>query len=217
MGYIYKIINKITNQHYIGQTTKNLQERWTHHKKKGSNCRYLKYAFQKYGIDNFEFKLICICFDSDLNRFEIDYIKKYNSLVPNGYNLRAGGENGGKQNDETKLKISNSLKNRTDIIRGKPQLGKPHTDEVKQKISNSLKGRKINQEVIQKRVKTAIKFNVYKIDIKTGIILDSFNGYSEAAQNVGTTKNSIWSACNGVQHTSKGFIWKSELKRKSYL
>ena len=137
MGYIYKIINKITNQHYIGQTTKNLQERWKHHKKKGSNCRYLKYAFQKYGIDNFEFKLICICFDSDLNRFEIDYIKKYNSLVPNGYNLRNGGNNG-KHNEETKNKISESLKGRKDIIHPKPQLGKPHSEETKNKISNSL-------------------------------------------------------------------------------
>ena len=52
---------------------------------------------------------------------------------------------------------------------------------------------------------------VEEIDKKTGIIIDSFNGYPEAAQNVGTTKNSIWRACNGVQHTSKGFIWKSEL------
>lgn len=70
----------------------------------------VKAGFNKYGIENFEFKLICICFDNDLNKFELDYIKKYDSLVPNGYNLRDGGENGGKHNEETKRKISETLK-----------------------------------------------------------------------------------------------------------
>lgn len=153
MGYIYKITNKINNQCYIGQTIMNLEERWRQHKTKRSNCRYLKNAFQKYGVENFDFKLICICFNEDLNRFEIDYIKKYDSLVPNGYNLREGGENGGKHNNETKLKISQALKCRTDIIRGKSQLGKPHTEEVKKKISKTLKGRKLNPDSIQKRKK----------------------------------------------------------------
>jgi group I intron endonuclease len=151
MGYIYKIKNKLNGQCYIGQTTINFEERWRQHKTRKSNCRYLKNAFQKYGMENFEFKLICICFDEDLNRFEIDYIKKYNSLVPIGYNLRTGGESGGKHNEETKIKISNSLKNRRDIVRVKPQLGKPLTEEIKNKISNSLKGRKTNLEAIQKK------------------------------------------------------------------
>ena len=58
MGFIYKIINKITKQCYVGQTTQNLEERWRKHKSSKSSCRYLKHAFQKYGIENFEFKLI---------------------------------------------------------------------------------------------------------------------------------------------------------------
>ncbi len=212
MGFIYKITNTINKQCYIGQTIMNLEERWRHHKNVKSNCRYLKNAFQKYGIENFEFKLICICFDCDLNRFEIEYIKKYNSIVPNGYNLRAGGDNGGKHNDETKLKISEALKGRTNIIRGKPQLGKPHTEHVKNKIRTSLKGRKLKSETIEKRVATIIKFKIYKIDLHTSKVIEEFNGYPEAAKNVKTTKNSIWKACNGKTKTCKGFIWKSELK-----
>jgi hypothetical protein len=76
-------------------------------------------------------------------------MNKYNTIVPNGYNLREGG-NSGRHNDETKKKISETLKNRTDIIRCKSQLGKPHTDEIKKKISESLKGFKQTQESIQK-------------------------------------------------------------------
>lgn len=209
MGYIYKIINKINNQCYIGQTTMNLEERWRHHKSRRSNCRYLKNAFQKYGIENFDFKLICICFDNDLNKFEIDYIKKYNTLVPNGYNLREGGENGGKHNNETKIKISCSLKNRTDIVRTNHQFGKPHTEEVKNKISKTLKGRKLKPETIEKIKKNIVKHNVLQLDLNLNII-NIFCGISEAANFIKTTKNNISMVCCGKRKTAKGFIWKYE-------
>jgi group I intron endonuclease len=140
MGYIYKIINKINGMIYVGQTIQFLQERWKQHRKINNNCRYLKFAFKKYGIDNFEFKMICICFDEELDKFEVQYIKLFNSMVPNGYNLRNGG-NSGRHHEETKKKISDTLKNSKNIfgiIRQKPQLGKPHNEETKQKISNSL-------------------------------------------------------------------------------
>ena len=110
MGYIYYIKNLITNKYYVGQTINDLKERWRNHRKKNSNCVYLKNAFKKYGFDNFEFKLICICFDDDLNKFEIDYIKHFNSLVPDGYNLKKGGLGGGKLHQETKDKISKTTK-----------------------------------------------------------------------------------------------------------
>lgn len=211
MGYIYKITNKITNQNYIGQTTQDLFERWKQHKKTRSNCRYLKSAFNKYGIENFEFKLICICFDDDLNKLEINYIKKFNSLVPNGYNLRLGGENGGKHNEETKKKISETLKNKSNILISKPQLGKPHTEEVKNKISKALTGLKKKPETIQKMRLQRLKYKIFKIDKNTEEILETFIGYDEAAKSVGATKGPICAACNGKYKTLYGFIWKKEL------
>lgn len=39
----------------------------------------------------------------------LKYILQYNSLIPNGYNIREG-RNNSKMNEETKLKISNKLK-----------------------------------------------------------------------------------------------------------
>lgn len=73
MGYIYKITNEMTKHVYIGQTI-NLEDRWRSHLKVKSNCRYLKHGFEKYGIENFTFKVICICFDKDMNKFEIEYM-----------------------------------------------------------------------------------------------------------------------------------------------
>ena len=137
-------------------------------------------------------------------------MNKYNTLVPNGYNLREGG-NSGRHHEETKRKISETLKNRTDIVRGKSQLGKPHTEEIKNKISKALIGIKHKPESIQKRRELLIKHNIFKIDKETGEVLEIFTGYPEAAKNVGVNKSAIWGVCNGKAKTSKGFIWKSEI------
>lgn len=112
MGYIYKIKNKIDNKTYIGQTTQDLESRWRNHRKNSSKCRYLKSAFKKYGVENFDFQLVCITFDNQLDDMEIKYIEQYKCLVPNGYNIRLGG-NSGKHHEETKRKIAATLlKNR---------------------------------------------------------------------------------------------------------
>ncbi len=208
MGYIYKIINKKNNKMYIGQTTRDINIRWKEHLKKRSNCRYLSAAIKKYGIDNFEFKLICISFDDKLDNIEIEYIKKYNSLVPNGYNLRNGGNNG-KHNEETKNKISESLKGRKDIIHPKPQLGKQHSEETKKKISEKLKGRKISKEIVTKIIISSRKNKVIQLDINNNI-LNIFNSCIEAGQYLGTNSKSINLCCNNHRKTAHGFIWKYE-------
>jgi group I intron endonuclease len=231
MGYIYRIINKITNQNYIGQTTQDLYKRWRQHKQKKSNCRYLKSAFNKYGIENFDFKLICIGFDDNLNDLEIYYIKKYNCIVPNGYNLLSGGNNGGKHNEETKKKISETLKKRPKSIYHKPQLGKPHTEEVKNKISNALKGRKIRIETKEKRLSTILKYDKNKRDeinnkisnskkgkVKTsknveqydlnGNLLKTFLSITDAANEIGVARSSIRRCCEGQYKNVKGYVLK---------
>ena len=99
MGYIYKITNTITNKCYIGETKQsNPESRWKEHKntiKNGTGCPALKDAVKKYGIENFKFDILLICFDEDRYKYEIEYIKKYNSQVPNGYNILGGGPGGG--------------------------------------------------------------------------------------------------------------------------
>jgi group I intron endonuclease len=114
---------------------------------KNNNCLYLKRAFNKYGLKNFKMILICICFDEDLNIFEEEYIKKYNTISPNGYNLREGGNNSNHHID-TKNKISDTLKYKykeglIKIVKN----NKKHTEETKTKISNTLKGRKIENKL----------------------------------------------------------------------
>jgi group I intron endonuclease len=110
-------------------------------------------AYQKYGIHNFDFKIICICFDDDCNELEEFYIKKFNTLVPNGYNLQTGGNNC-KHSEETKLLMSQNRKGKglncvTEEMRKtrlgrfagekNPNFGKTLSDEQRKQISDGMK------------------------------------------------------------------------------
>lgn len=86
---IYKITNLIDGKCYIGQTKKYDHRIETHSKAKGKS--FLYDAIRKYGVENFEFRKLLICEFDDVDYYEIECIKKYNALVPNGYNLQVGG------------------------------------------------------------------------------------------------------------------------------
>lgn len=124
MGYIYKITNIKNNKCYIGETIQDIKKRWRGHLsaiKRDGGCKALKLAITKYGLENFNFEVIIICFDDDRLIYEKQYIKKYNSLVPNGYNILEGGQEGVlgfKHSEETKRLISEKSKensNRSEI------------------------------------------------------------------------------------------------------
>ena len=96
--YIYFIINNITSQRYVGQTT-NFARRKGEHLLKLKENRHpnikLQNAYNKYGLENFSIQKIQ--FDDiskeELDEQEIYYIKKYDSFK-NGYNLTEGGTGG---------------------------------------------------------------------------------------------------------------------------
>lgn len=194
------IRNKLNGKLYIGQTF-DLEDRWKGHLKKSSNCRYLKHAFKKYGVDNFELKVVIICFDEDMNRYEIDYIRKYHTLVPNGYNLREGGNNG-KHHEETKNKIR-------DALCGKPHpkgIQQKHSEETKDKISKALKGRKQNENSLKAiREKANEQMKIVIQEDLTGTIVNKFKSGLEAAKYFDVSKAAVSMVCNGKRHTLKGF------------
>lgn len=63
--------------------------------RRGKGCPALADAFEKYGLTAFTFRVLIICFDEDLDVYEREYIAKYNTMVPNGYNILEGGHCGG--------------------------------------------------------------------------------------------------------------------------
>lgn len=114
MGCIYKITNCINQKSYIGLTINDAETRFKKHKSMiySNGCSALYEAFKKYGVENFIIETICFSSNKkELMNLEKHYISELNTLSPNGYNLTSGGENC-KVTDETKKKISKSLKGR---------------------------------------------------------------------------------------------------------
>ena len=152
---VYKIQNKINEKIYIGITTRKLNRRIYDHifKSRQPNIGGIAGAIKKYGIQNFDIIIIDVAYTHDeLNEKEVYYIKKYNSMAPNGYNLYTGGlhhqcseitrekfrQQGRKRkhSDETRAKMSATGKIKT------------FTDEHKKNITLALKGRKHSLEHI---------------------------------------------------------------------
>ena len=105
IGYIYQIENLITHESYIGQTIDFQRRIKTHINKLRRGAHEnpkLQNAWNKYGEQEFHFRKweFEIQEETDLDKLECEYIKKYNSLE-NGYNLIPGG---GKPPNHQKVK-----------------------------------------------------------------------------------------------------------------
>ena len=120
---IYKIVNKINNKVYIGQTICFKKRKYSHKislNKGKSRCRKLQYSWNKHGESNFKFEIIETCTKDILNEREIYWINFYNS-VNNGYNLENGGTlNKGLSKETKKLMSTNNPR----VWKGK--FGKEH-------------------------------------------------------------------------------------------
>lgn len=94
MKAIYKITNDINKKVYIGQSI-DPDKRFSHHKAEANANKdigksAIHDAMRKIGIDHFSMTILG--WYKNYNEMEQYYIKKYNSIVPNGYNILPGGE-----------------------------------------------------------------------------------------------------------------------------
>ena len=148
-GQIYLIKNKMNEKCYIGQAMCFIGNnnskwgtygRWKSHIREATrsnqdHCILLNNAIRKYGENNFEVKTLIKCSNNELDEYEIKFIEEYNSVTPDGYNLKSGGYSS-KNNEETILKMKQA------------HCGKEHSEEVKNKIGKSQIG---NRRTVKKR------------------------------------------------------------------
>jgi group I intron endonuclease len=91
IGKIYIITNTVNNKVYIGQTIQSIQKRFREHVCGAvtKNKKQPLYAsIRKYGRDKFKIEILKDDIEAkDLNKFETEYIIKYDS-VENGFNLK---------------------------------------------------------------------------------------------------------------------------------
>lgn len=159
---VYYIKNKINNKYYIGQTN-DIKTRWSNHKyelNKGIHSSiHLQRSWNKYGGDNFIFKIIENGISKDnINEKETNYIKKYNSYNK-GYNLTKGGEGirGYKRPEETKNKISKTLKGHKVSKKTREKMSKNSACYWSEHES-PLKGIKLTEEHKNKISKNNVQF-----------------------------------------------------------
>ena len=106
MYYLYKITNLINNKSYIGVTRRDPKIRLNEHKNKSSNS-FISRAIHFYGFENFSFEILLSNIeDNKISEIECEYIEKYNTLLPNGYNADLGRIQYHKHSELIKQKIS---------------------------------------------------------------------------------------------------------------
>lgn len=157
--YIYQIWFPSSEKSYIGQTN-NLQKRMNEHLKTGSLiCK----ALWKY--DDWQVTILHTTNEELANQLEIEDIRNFNSVAPNGYNLTHGGDGckGYKHSEKAKEKLRGSKsketkekmrvaqignRNAQGAKRSKETIkkmsvsafGNRHTKESKEKMSDAKKG-----------------------------------------------------------------------------
>ena len=108
MGLIY-CITFPSNKKYIGQTRQSIKTRLIQHKN-SKDITLISRAFQKY--KEYKCDILIECNNNDLDEYEKYFIEKYQTITPNGYNLRSGGQNGYYFSDEVKFKCSLNARKR---------------------------------------------------------------------------------------------------------
>ena len=198
---IYKIYNTVNDKVYIGQTVNEAKRRFAAHVSNVKHNRYktvLYNAMKKYGIDCFQYEVINKAENiKQLNELEVKYIAEYNSIYPNGYNLKIGGDNH-KLNKRTKRLISESYKI-SYVKENHPNYGKPLKQETKDRIGAANNGKKRSLEARDKMSKAKIG----KPSHRKGALLTKETKEKIAASKKGTI------ACNRVKVCADNIIYDS--------
>lgn len=167
-GQIYLITCSENNKKYVGQARNYMINRGKYVKHgydsrfrqhiseainntKAKQCDALNNSIRKYGREKFKVELLEECSVDVINVREEYYVKKYNTLAPNGYNLTTGGKQM-EISEEAKVKISDTLK---DYFSG---------EGVKEKHSQSQKDKNDRVKLEKYKGKNISKIEAYEYD-----------------------------------------------------
>ena len=220
---LYVITNKVNNTRYIGQTIQALSKRWISHKKSKSQT-FISRAIQKHGPENFEIRVLSRCNSvEELNHREQYYIKLFNTMAPNGYNLTTGGDRP-QFSLETRNKISVANKGKkkgpmskaTRLKLADINRGKKHSSETKRKMSDSHSGPKnVNYGKtmsIEQREKLSIS-HIGQVSQKRKPVLCvttniQYESLTEASKQLGIRMQAISRVCLSERNHTHNLVFK---------
>ena len=152
---IYGIQNNINNKWYVGESIHVIERIKDYLGTIGSGQRLIKFAFAKYGKNNFTCYKLEECSVDKLASRELYWATMLNSLSPNGYNLKVGKNSCQLYSQESKDKMRNSQlgktksaesneKRRIASMGNKNSLGKTQSEESNEKRRIALTGNTYN-------------------------------------------------------------------------
>jgi len=175
--YIYAIWFPTSKKYYIGQT-QNLKSRMFTHLENKSLVGNALRKYNDWQISIFHARKT----RDEINLLEIECIRNFNSVAPNGYNLTRGGEGGDywkgkKLSEEHKKRISVSGMGNQNARGSKSILGQERSEETKVRLSKShlgikfsesrkikMRGRKLSKISILKRERTRLRNSLNKLE-----------------------------------------------------
>jgi group I intron endonuclease len=215
---IYSIKTKHNNKYYFGSTgdKKGFYKRWDTHLRKLRNNEHpnkkLQSVFNKYGEENFEFKIRVICKPEHCLKLEQIYLDNCLSAQEDikifwkmGYNLSptAGNNLRFKYKKYQRLNISKALKGKSNKSKGVP---KPYM----QGENHFFWGKK---RLIEHRLNLGKP--VIQYDLK-GNFIKYWDSPSFVEEELNINSNSISAVCRGNEQSAGGFMWKRYKKGKDY-
>lgn len=213
---IYKITSP-SNRVYIGQSI-DIEKRFIGYKRmyvKNQKQTRLYRSFLKYGVNNHNFEIVCQCNELELNNYERYYQDLY-ECIDNGMNciLTKTNDRSGKMSEESKLKMSVSLKGKQ-IWLGKKHsqeskdkirlahLGRKHSDEVNK--SKGRKGRLSEKKGIYSKHPSCVK--VLQLDLESNLIKE-WDCLMDIKRELGYHVGNVSSCLKGKLKTYKSFKWE---------
>lgn len=207
--------NILNNKKYIGITSQTTERRFRKNGDGYKRCTLFYRAIQKYGWNNFKHEILIDNLTVyEAKEREIEFINKFKSNDKKfGYNIDRGGFGVGMVAEETKIKISESLKAIYKNKENHPFYKKKHTEETKKMISDAHKGKysgegnpmynKHHSEETKRKIRSKVCKKV--LCIQTGEI---FNSCVEAGKMLNICFTSISKVCLGTVHTAGGLNFK---------
>lgn len=143
MAVIYRIVNVVTDQFYIGSTDKPKRRKWEHWselRRGAHHCRALQEAWLSYGEDAFEFEVVEDVGIQDKFITEDMHLLQH-AGKPQCYNTALTSLSPPSVTAQTAEKIKASMLALYSDKNNHPRLGKAHTAQTKERISQSRTGK----------------------------------------------------------------------------
>lgn len=163
-GVVYAGINIINNKVYVGQygfgntkrTASVKAARWTPHENGRSKCTLINNAVKKWGKQNFRWFVVELVDVCDLNTSECHWVDAFNSMRPNGYNLKTAGDS--VRHDEQTIEKMKKTRNSPEYVAELKKRRKAQWDADKDRFVEAMNAGKrtdtgrANMSNAQKRV-----------------------------------------------------------------